>query len=136
MSRSASGTSGDLPPPPGAVRPTSPWWAAPLEAWQDWRNRRIASHRFRRWAAGFWPTRPLARRQAAQLFDIVAGFVYSQVLLACVRLDLFERLAASGPQRLDELAPVLALPARAAERLLDAAVALRLLGRRRGGRYA
>jgi len=140
MGRSASGTpdpaAADRPRSRGNPLPAAPWWAAWQEAWQDWRNRRIADHGFRRWAAGFWPTRPLARRQAAQLFDIVAGFVYSQVLLACVRLRLFDRLAARGPQPLDELAATLALPARAAERLLDAAAALGLLERRRGGRYA
>jgi demethylspheroidene O-methyltransferase len=139
MGRSASGTrrgASDTMPAPPSAEPGLPWWARWQEAWQDWRNRRIASHGFRRWAAGFWPTRPLARRQAAQLFDIVAGFVYSQVLLACVRLHLFDRLAASGAQRLDELATTLALPPRAAARLLDAAAALRLLERRRGGRYA
>jgi hypothetical protein len=51
------------------------------------------------WAAAFPLTprriaRPIAR---ARLFDLVAGFVYSQVLLACVRLNLFEILA-EGPQ--------------------------------------
>lgn len=139
MGRSASGTgrgAADTMPPSPPAEPGLPWWGRWQEAWRDWRNRRIADHGFRRWAAGFWPTRPLARRQAGQLFDIVAGFVYTQVLLACVRLRLFERLAASGPQRLDELAVTLALPTRAAARLLDAAAALGLLERRRGERYA
>jgi demethylspheroidene O-methyltransferase len=97
-----------------------------IEHWQDWRTRREASPTFRRWAAAFALTRPVARRRAAALFDLVAGFTYSQVLLACVRLRLFERLA-DGPATVAELAPRLALPPEGCRRLLDAAVALRLL---------
>jgi demethylspheroidene O-methyltransferase len=105
------------------------------QAGRDWLLRRITNPQFRRWAAGFWLTRPLVRRHATELFDLMAGFVYSQVLLACVRLDLFERLAADGPQAADALAARLALPLRSMQRLLDAAVALRLLMRREGGVY-
>jgi demethylspheroidene O-methyltransferase len=108
----------------------------PSSSWRDWVQRQVSSPRFRRWAAGFWLTRPLVRRRAAQLFDLVAGFVYTQVLLACVRLDLFNRLAYSGPADAAALALRHGLPLRAMQRLLDAAVAVRLLTRRRGGRYA
>jgi demethylspheroidene O-methyltransferase len=94
----------------------------------------LASERFRTWAAGFPLTRGIARRRAAALFDLVSGFVYSQVLLACVRLRVFEILR-GGPRTLESLAHELALDADPAARLLDAAVALRLLARR-GGRYA
>jgi demethylspheroidene O-methyltransferase len=107
-------------------------------SWPDrvlaWRDRCLVSARFRRWAARFPLTRRLARRRAAQVFDLVAGFVYSQVLSACVRLRLFELLA-EGPRRLDELAPRLGLDAAAAERLLAAAIALRLVERRSGDRF-
>ena len=34
------------------------------------------------------PAQHFSRQRAGQLFDLVAGFVYSQVLLACVRLRL------------------------------------------------
>lgn len=106
------------------------------DRWRDWVQRQVSSHRFRRWAAGFWLTRPLVRRRAGQLFDLVAGFVYTQVLLACVRLDLFNRLAASGPQTAAVLAQRHALPLRSMQRLLDAALSLKLLAVRGGGRYA
>ena len=105
------------------------------EAWSQWVERKVTSHRFRRWAAGFWFTRPMVRRRAGQLFDLVSGFVYTQVLLACVKLDLFEKLAAQGPQTAAVLAQRLDLPLRSMQRLLDAAVALRLLEHRSGGRY-
>ena len=93
------------------------------------RDRLLASPRFQRLAAASPFTRPIARRRAQALFDLCAGFVYSQVLLACVRLDLFEILAA-GPQSIDTLSVRLRLPRDAATRLLRAAVALELVAPR------
>ncbi len=97
-------------------------------------DRLFASPRFQRWATGFPLTRPIARSRARGLFDLVAGFVYSQVLFAAVWLRLFDILH-DGPQTLAELAPRLGLPEAGAARLLDAAVALRLAEHRRRGRY-
>lgn len=97
-----------------------------------WRDRLSASPGFRRWAGGFWPTRFMARRRAGELFDLAAGFVYSQVLKACVELDLF-RILAEGPQALPALAARLNMTEAATERLLEAACALRLVQQRRGG---
>jgi demethylspheroidene O-methyltransferase len=103
------------------------------DRWLHWRNRTLASSRFQRLAAAFPLTRPIARRRASALFDIVAGFVYAQVLMACVRLDVFERLS-HGPLSLPELAQQLGLPLPATERLVDAATALQLLERFSAGR--
>jgi demethylspheroidene O-methyltransferase len=100
-----------------------------LDRWYAWRDRQIARPDFRRWAGGFFLTRRLTRRRASELFDLVAGFSYTQVLLACVRLKLFDRLA-QGPATAETLGPQLMLPPDACQRLLDAAVALRLLVRR------
>lgn len=104
------------------------------DRWFAWRNRLLASPLFQRRAASFALTRPVARRRARALFDLVAGFVYSQVLLACVRLQLFELLA-EGPQTLAALAPRLGLSEEAAQRLLSAAVSLQLVECRHQGRY-
>jgi demethylspheroidene O-methyltransferase len=104
------------------------------ERWLALRDRLLASPRFQRWAAAFPVTRPIARRRARALFDLCAGFVYSQILYACVRLGVFERLRA-GPMRADELGALLALTPDAARRLLDGAAALGLLERRGGERY-
>lgn len=107
-------------------------WTDGLRRWQDhWLTR----PGFRTAAAAFWPTRWIARRRAAAVFDLMAGFVYSQVLLACVRLRLFDWLAEAGPQSVPAVAHRLGLDAPAAERLLRAAVALRLLSRRPGERF-
>jgi demethylspheroidene O-methyltransferase len=105
-----------------------------VDRWFAWRDGLVGSPRFRRWAAAFPLTRPIAQRRASGLFDLVAGFVYSQVLLACVRLRLFDMLAES-PQTLTALAPRLGLPEDAALRLLAAAVSLKLVERRSRGRY-
>lgn len=100
----------------------------------DWRDRLLASERFQRWAVAFPLTRPIARRRSRAMFDIVAGFVYSQVLLACVRLGLFEMLRA-GPLPAATLAGRLGLRPEAALRLLAAAASLSLLQRRADGRF-
>ena len=101
----------------------------------NWRNSLIASQRFQRWAARFPLTRWIVRKQAASLFDVMAGFVYSQILLACVRLRVFDLLA-HGALSKAELQQQIALPETGLNRLLDAAVAIRLLTKRRNGHYA
>lgn len=97
------------------------------------RDRLLASRRFQRWAAAFPLTRGISRRRAGALFDLVAGFSYSQVLLACVQLDVFEQLA-ERPRTVAELAPTWAMSEEAAQRLVSAAVSLRLLADRGGQR--
>jgi demethylspheroidene O-methyltransferase len=105
------------------------------DSWLGLRNRLLASPGFQRWAAAFPLTRPIAQRRARELFDIVAGFVYSQVLFACVRVKLFEILS-EGPQTAEELAKRIDLPPEGAIRLLRAAVSLRLVQTCADKRYA
>jgi demethylspheroidene O-methyltransferase len=104
------------------------------ERWLGWRNRLLASPDFQRWAAIFPLTRPIAQRNARALFDLVAGFVYSQILAACVRLNLFEILA-EGPLTPALLAPRIGLAEPATVRLLKAAAALKLTESLPGGRF-
>lgn len=99
-----------------------------------WRDRLLGSARFHRWAARFPPTRPIARRQALALFDLCAGAVYAQVLVACIELRLFELLA-DGPRATVDVAEQLGLPLDSAARLLGAATALRLVQRRGPDRF-
>jgi demethylspheroidene O-methyltransferase len=108
-----------------------PW----RDVWPHWRDRLLASPDFRRWAEALPLTRWIARRRARQVFDLMAGFVYTQVLLAGVRLGLFERLLAEGPLTTDRLTTALGLPPDGCERLLQAARSLGLLERRSGGRW-
>lgn len=114
--------------------PLPPQRLGPLDRFLRWRNRRIASPAFQSWAARFPLTRGRARRQADALYDLVAGFVYSQTLAACIELDLFDLLL-DGPRTAAELAPALRLDPDRAERLCAAAAAVGLLDPRPGGRW-
>ena len=87
-----------------------------------------------RWSVANPLTRWITRRRARQVFDLMAGFVYSQVLLACVRLRILEAVA-EQPRSLDELAQWTRLPAAGLQRLLQSALALGLLNLRSEGRY-
>ncbi len=100
----------------------APGWR---ERWLAQRDRWLTSPRLRDAASRFALTRPIARRRARDLFDLVAGFVYSQWLAACVELDLFERLAVS-PMTAAQLGAESRLPLSSAQRLFDAATSLGL----------
>lgn len=107
-------------------------------AWRDrldaWMESKLTDPSFSRWAAGNVLTRWIVRRRAQQVFDVMAGFVYSQVLLACVRLRILE-LINESPRTLDEMAHICQVPAAGLQRLINSAVALRLLALRGQGRY-
>ena len=79
-------------PTPGRGGAASRW----LDRFRALRDGLAAKPGFRRWATRFPLTRPFARRRARALFDLCAGFVYTQVLLACVRLRVFAILARSA----------------------------------------
>lgn len=98
------------------------------------RNRVLASPRFQRFAARCWLTRPVARTKAAALFDLVAGFVYSQTLAAFLEAGMLDSLAA-GPAPLDRLAKDADLPREGAARLLRAAATLDLVEPLPGDRW-
>ncbi len=104
------------------------------ETWRATRNHLVANPRFQKLAASTPLVRVIARRKARDVFDLCSGFVYSQVLLACVRLGVFEKLQ-SGPEHLQDLAVDLQLPIPSARRLFDAAAAIGLLDKLRDERY-
>ena len=102
------------------------------ERWRDWRNGLVADPGFQRLAARIPFVRRIAARRAAALFDLCAGFVYSQVLFACVRLGVLRQLA-DGPLEVATLSRQCGLDATAMRTLLDAAASLGLVERRAGG---
>jgi demethylspheroidene O-methyltransferase len=110
---------------------TRPAWRDRFDAWMD---SKLTDPNFSRWAAGNVFTRWITRRRAQQVFDVMAGFVYSQVLLASVRLRILE-LVNESPRTLDELAQICQVPASGLQRLIHSAVALKLLSVRGRGRY-
>ena len=93
--------------------------------WIAWRNRVLADPRFQDWAARNWLTRRVARRKAREVFDLVAGFTYTQTLLAALESGLLDRLG-EGPCSLADAAAVTGLSEAATERLVKAAAALDL----------
>ena len=78
--------------------------------------------------------RPIARSSARAVFDVVAGFTHSQVLVALVRLGIVECLA-HGTATVDALAAAKGLPEARMRLLLDAGVAIEVLHRRFDGTY-
>ncbi|MBK1635370.1 methyltransferase [Rhodovulum adriaticum] len=97
-------------------------------SWRRWRNRKIASRGFQSWASRFPLTRGHSRREGQRLFDLVSGFVYSQVLAAVVELDLLEALR-DAPQTAQDLGKARGIAPDRMEALCQAAAALDLFER-------
>ena len=106
--------------------------------WDKWRARYldlVGTAAFQSWAARSLFTRATAKRDGERLFDLVAGFTYSQILQAFVALDLQRHLRAR-PAYPSELAAKIDAPERRISVLCQAAASLGLLTRLRDGRYA
>ena len=106
------------------------WWASLRAAIEGW-SREPAAYRM---AVSNPLTRPFVDRRTRQVFDLMAGFVHSQVLLTCVRAGVLRHLQAQ-PATLQELARTLDWPEEGLQRLLASALSLELLAQRRDGRY-
>jgi demethylspheroidene O-methyltransferase len=87
------------------------------------RNRLLTDPKFIAFAQRFPLTRFVARRKSLELFDLLAGFSYSQVLFACVELKLFDHAGSTIP----ELAPKVGLTEVKTGTLVRAAIAIGLL---------
>jgi demethylspheroidene O-methyltransferase len=94
--------------------------------WVMWRNAVLGSARFQKWASRTPVIRRIARRRAAAQFDLVAGFVYSQILAATVESELIDYLK-DQPRGFDDVVGFLDLKPHATDRLLRAAQALELV---------
>ena len=86
------------------------------------------NHRFQRLAARLPIIRLIANQQALALHHITAGFVYSQILQACVQLNLFSLLE-KGPLSAAQLAGKTGLKGEGLQTLLKAAASLQLIDR-------
>ncbi|MEM6681025.1 MAG: methyltransferase [Pseudomonadota bacterium] len=98
------------------------------DAWLNLRDRCLTSQRFHRFCEGFVLTQPIVRKRQAQIFDVVSGFVYSQILLCCVELNVFDHVG-SG-RTVEALSEALGIGLDETRRLCEGAAALRLLQRR------
>ena len=109
-----------------AVPITLPWGLRLKRRWVAMRNRVIGNPRFQAHAARNPLFRFVARRKAAAMFDLVAGFVYTQTLRAVVESGLLDLLA-QGPTSSSAVASSCELERPAAVRLLRAGQALQLV---------
>ncbi len=100
-----------------------------------WFARLIARPGFQNIASALPFGRGMARRDGAEIFDILQGFVASQVLAALIELNILRTLL-DGPQSAEKLGFDHAVPADRMDQLLRGGLALGLLKRRRDGRYA
>ncbi|MFW2348983.1 methyltransferase [Qipengyuania sp.] len=94
--------------------------------WIALRNAVIGSPSFQGHAARNPFLRPVARRRSAALFDLVAGFAYTQILRATVEAGLIDLLA-RGPIATKDIAAACEMQVDAAQRLLRSAQALELV---------
>lgn len=100
-----------------------------------WFHRLVANPSFQTWASKTPLVRTIARREGAQMFDLVAGFVQSQVLMAMVELRLLHRLI-DAPHTAASLAHEAGITSERMAILLQAAAALGLIRRKRNGQFA
>ena len=98
------------------------------------KDKLIADTRFQNRVAKIPFLKNIAKKRANQLFDVMAGFVYTQILLSCVRLDIFNLLK-DGPLTLEEIKKSCSLDIIPLKKLLDAAISIHLLEMRAQERY-
>jgi demethylspheroidene O-methyltransferase len=98
-------------------------------------SRMVASRGFQKWAARFPLARGVVRREGEALFDLLAGFCHSQILMAMVQLDIPQKLLAR-PMALSPLSAETGVPEVRLEVLMRSAIALGVIKPKRGGRYA
>ncbi|MEM1306963.1 MAG: methyltransferase, partial [Pseudomonadota bacterium] len=99
-----------------------------------WRNRLLADPNIQNWAVALPFLRPIANRRARAIFDLCIGFVHTQIVTAMVELGVLDALA-GAPKSAEDIAGATGLALDPAERLLNAAVAIKLIVRNRDGRY-
>lgn len=93
--------------------------------WVMRRNAILGSAAFQRWASRTPIIRGIAKRRAAAQFDLIAGFIYSQILVAFVSAGLIEFLQLHL-RSFEEIAKFTGLNIDATDRLLKAAQSLQI----------
>jgi demethylspheroidene O-methyltransferase len=91
------------------------------------------SPRFVTMALRFWPTRRIAQHQAVELFDLVSGFVYSQILRLAVDINLLDHLV--QPKNVTAISQCIGLSTEHSARVLRATTAIQLTKALPSGNY-
>lgn len=101
------------------------------DVWLDFREKCLTSPAFHKFALDFPLTRPIVRKRQSEVFDFVSGFVYSQILYACLKLGLLhhERIRGRGAT-LADLCEITGLGPDEAFRLARGAASMRILQER------
>ena len=120
----------DLADVPSSLQAANTWHDRMLA----WLERLYASPRLYSFSLTNPFTRWVTRRRTQKLFDLMAGFVHTQVMLGCIRLDLFKMLY-QAPADLQQIAARVNMPAPVLQRLLLSAVSLGLLECRSQSRF-
>ena len=94
----------------------------------------FSSSKFQNWASDLPIIREFARKEGEAIFDLVMGFVNSQVLWALIDLKVLERLI-NGPLTAFEIGAQVGLSSERTEILLQSGVALGLLRRKSQNRF-
>lgn len=100
-----------------------------------WKTGLLRSARFQDWAARTPLAARVARKDGEALFDLVAGFLHSQILMAFVEFDLADHLS-KQPRSVESLALRTGVPPERMRVLCQGAAALGLMRRKRDGRFA
>lgn len=102
---------------------------------QGWLTRLALSPRFHRLAARLPGLRWKVRREGAELFRVISGFVQSQALVALVEGRVLHMLA-SRPMGTEDLSRHVAIPEASLTVLMRAGAALKLVSQDRAGRWS
>lgn len=100
-----------------------------------WRTALIGSRAFQQRAARLPIAATVARKDGEALFDLVAGFAHSQILMALVQLELPDHLHVQ-PRTLTDLATRTGIPEPRMKVLAQGAAALGLMTLQKDGRYS
>lgn len=115
-----------------AVEELSGWWRGGPSTWFP---RIVARPGFQKWAARVPFGRHLAKRDGAEIFRVLQGFVESQALVALIELNVLRRLL-DGPATASELFAPAGISQERGAALLQAAAAMGFVVRRRSGVYS
>ena len=90
------------------------------------RNKLVSNPKFQAWASGVPLLKGFVRSDGEKIYDLMAGFVYTQTLLALVELNIFSFLK-SGPLEILRLSEKVKIPADRLLILCRSAVAIGVL---------